>query len=452
MITVSNVKSGAICCQDTRLKTCSLATVNPDLLGSQTINLPGGASAVFLNNIGEDPDAYHYGGDEADVIITFNPSTGGMHGHAMLATGESYTLEYCGDQGHVWKEIDVANIGKKGGVDFERDINEVNIRADHNKYVKQAEADNVTTVTYSVKFYYTPAFAAVTADIDGFITQVIAETNQGYANSLVPLRVVKHCSELATINDDASASTTLTNFKNMKGSVSELRGSADAAAILVNNFDSCGIGYLNVISSGYTVTATMKSCAVGYYSFGHEVGHNIGLTHNPEASTNTAYPYGHGHLIQRGIASTGYRTILAYSATGHSTRVNYYSNPSVIYPKTGTPTGVEGLSNNAALLLRNRISMSSIGDESVACGTVNTTAAPTTAAPTGAPTTAAPGVCTASGKACIFPFKFNNRLYNNCTTADGDPKSWCATSVNGDGVMTSWGYCDSNCIGKQFIH
>ena len=447
MIAVNKLRSGAVCCKDTRLKTCNRATINLDLLHSQTITLPGGASAKFLNNVGDNPNSYHFGGDEADVIITFNPSTGGMHGHAMLASGEDYTLEYCGGQGHVWKEIDATNLGENEGVDFEEDINGVNIRADHNQYVRQAEADNVTMVTYSVKFYYTPQFAAVTADIDGFIDQVIAETNQGYANSQVPLQVVKHCSELATINDDASASTVLTNFKNMKGSVAELRGSADAAAILVNDFDSCGIGYLNVIGSGNTVTATKKSCAVGYYSFGHEVGHNIGLTHDPATSTNTAYPYGHGHLIEQGTASTGYRTILAYAAAGHSTRVNYYSNPSVIYPPTGTPTGVEGMSNNAALLLRNRMSMSSIGDESVACATVNPTAAPTSA-----PTTAAPGECTASGTYCILPFKFNNRLYNNCTTADGDPKSWCATAVNANKDMTSWGYCDSNCAGKKLIH
>ena len=163
LITVSKLKSGAVCCQDTRLKTCNLATVNPDLLDSQTITLPEGASAEFLNNVGDNRNAYHFGGDEADVIITFNPSTRGMHEHAMLASGESYALEYCGGQSHVWKGIDVENLGENEGVDFEEDINGVIIRADHNQYVRQAEADNVTMVTYSVKFYYTPEFAAVTA-------------------------------------------------------------------------------------------------------------------------------------------------------------------------------------------------------------------------------------------------------------------------------------------------
>jgi sulfur relay (sulfurtransferase) DsrF/TusC family protein len=63
----------------------------------------------------------------------------------------------------------------------------------------------------------------------------------------------------------------------------------------------------------------------------------------------------------------GYRTILAYTAEGHKTRVNYYSNPSIVLAATGTPTGIEGLSNNAAVLLLNRFQMEKVGDESGEC-------------------------------------------------------------------------------------
>ena len=112
----------------------------------------------------------------------------------------------------------------------------------------------------------------------------------------------------------------------------------------------------------------LQSCALGYYSFGHELGHNFGAQHNKETNHEAFLPYGRGHLIQQGgSASEGYRTILAYYAAGHATRVNYYSNPSVLYPPTNTPTGLEPLSNNAAVLRVNRFSMADTGDESGAC-------------------------------------------------------------------------------------
>ena len=58
---------------------------------------------------------------------------------------------------------------------------------------------------------------------------------------------------------------------------------------------------------------------------------------------------------------------MGYNADGHGHRVNYYSNPDVILPDTGTPTGVAGTSNNAAVLTRNRFMMAALGDESASC-------------------------------------------------------------------------------------
>ena len=141
------------------------------------------------------------------------------------------------------------------------------------------------------------------------------------------MRVSKHCSEEATINDMTGGSTGgyIAAFRAMKGSDAALRNTADAAALLVYDFTACGVGYLNTFSFGATFTVTKvksfldidffisfsffkKSCALGYYSFGHELGHNFGAHHNPEVATNTAYSYGHGHLIQQGIASQGETT------------------------------------------------------------------------------------------------------------------------------------------------
>ena len=58
---------------------------------------------------------------------------------------------------------------------------------------------------------------------------------------------------------------------------------------------------------------------------------------------------------------------MAYDYPGHITRVNYYSNPNVIFNETGTPTGVVGISNNAAVITLNRFKMAALGDESTKC-------------------------------------------------------------------------------------
>ena len=50
----------------------------------------------------------------------------------------------------------------------------------------------------------------------------------------------------------------------------------------------------------------------------------------------------------------GFRTILAYNSNGHRNRVNFYSNPNVVFSPTGTPTGIVSTSNNARVITDNR--------------------------------------------------------------------------------------------------
>merc|ERR1711922_106232 len=146
----------------------------------------------------------------------------------------------------------------------------------------RAADDTTTIVTYSVKIYYDKKFKAATSDIDGFLDQVIQETNQGYINSKVPLRLKLHCHEEAP--GTFSNHNAINEFERIKGGdYKAILGSADQAALLLKDYGGCGRARgINMIPSGKMISVTKKSCALGYYSFGHELAHNIGLAHNRE--------------------------------------------------------------------------------------------------------------------------------------------------------------------------
>ena len=43
------------------------------------------------------------------------------------------------------------------------------------------------------------------------------------------------------------------------------------------------------------------------------------------------------------------------------------------------------------------------------------------------------------GKKCVFPFFYNNRLWDECTTHNSDIP-WCATTDNFE-IDKKWGFC-----------
>ena len=53
---------------------------------------------------------------------------------------------------------------------------------------------------------------------------------------------------------------------------------------------------------------------------------------------------------------------------------------------------------------------------------------------------------TVDGDCCIFPFKYNGRVYNNCTKDGGSAKPWCAVKLPFSGTEKNW---RKTCIGKR---
>ena len=352
------------------------ATINDNILGKKNIRLPGGIHVFFLNNLDNNPDIYNYGdGKGTELLISYNPKTGGMHGSAMTYQGKSFVIENCGNEGHVFKEIDISSMVDDEGY-LEEELTG-NFGTAESEYF-ELEQDTTTIVTYSVQLYYTKDFAAVTKDIKGWTDLVIDETNKGYINSKVPLRIKKHCMQQVSIADGLSSYNTLNLLQTLKPSLAQVRNSADVAVLLVDTFsdpNACGRARLFAIDSnsdtfGQTISVVKMSCGLGYYFFGHEIGHNIGLFHDIR-NINPKYQYGQGSYIDKGRTYTGYRTILSYSKNGFNNRVNYYSSPNVIHPETRTRTGVDGTADNARLLTEQRFKLAGMGDESISCHSQN---------------------------------------------------------------------------------
>ena len=59
---------------------------------------------------------------------------------------------------------------------------------------------------------------------------------------------------------------------------------------------------------------------------------------------------------------------MAYGSRTNS--INYYSNPAVIHPGSGKPTGIAGKADNARVITENRFLVSEYGTENAKCGQI----------------------------------------------------------------------------------
>ena len=206
------------------------------------------------------------------------------------------------------------------------------------------------------------AAAGGLAAIQAVIATAISETNTGYANSGINQRVVLVGSGEYAYNETGfNWNTALNQWTNpadvVFGPAHTLRDTlkADEMVLLVNDPAYCGLAWL--MGSGSISTSFASSsfgvvnwtCATGYYSFGHEMGHNMGAHHDriTAAGQQGAYPYSYGYQWFDSVDSVYYRSVMAYNVYGSDIRINYWSNPNVSYLGRN-PTGLAVSSPNSA--------------------------------------------------------------------------------------------------------
>lgn len=212
----------------------------------------------------------------------------------------------------------------------------------------------VANTILRVMVVVTQAASTASGDPAGMVALAIAESNQGYANSGVHVHLML-AARYTTTYVESGFNTDLDRFTAygdgyMDGyHVKRRQTRADLGVLIINDSSSCGLGWLNS-NAAYAFSAVHYTCATGYYSFAHEIGHNFGAHHAPGdgGTPNPYYSYGHGYKDPAG----GWRTIMAYDCTAGCARLNYWSNPYKRY--NGVRMGTLTTSYNARVLNERR--------------------------------------------------------------------------------------------------
>lgn len=219
------------------------------------------------------------------------------------------------------------------------------------------EANADTAEFIDVLIVYTQAVenskggsAQAVAEAESLITL----TNAGYEASGISQRLrLAGTHKTGLVETTADLGVYLDQITNADGVMDEVfavRDSvgADLVALIVDNSPNllyCGIAWLpkpnrtTTEDRGFSVTELI--CGGGNLSFPHELGHNMGASHNVEnggGANGGIFSYSFGYYD-----NGNFRTVMSYSnpCTSGCTRVNRWSNPGLTYNgrATGTNSG-----------------------------------------------------------------------------------------------------------------
>lgn len=211
--------------------------------------------------------------------------------------------------------------------------------------------------------------------IESLIDLGVAETNAAYLISGVAQRLrLVHTQEVAYV--EANHLRTDLDAITFPGDgalddVHALRDThgADLVQLVVGGAAGCGIAWLlDTLSTGqpqYGFSVTLWTCISPNYTFGHELGHNMGLMHDPyavakygEGAGPAPYGYGFVDVARRWRTVMAYRDQCADQAGVDCTRVLVFSTPKFAFDGDGPggqPPGIMGTANenhNAHVLNR----------------------------------------------------------------------------------------------------
>ncbi len=269
----------------------------------------------------------------------------------IVLPGGFYQIRYVMDGIHEIRQIDQSRFP-----DYCEPVESV---SDDQRMENTGTRDDPSSI--DVMVVYTQDAAAASGNIVAEIQLAVAETNQSYLNSDITQRLtLVQAAEIPYV-ETGNSSTDLYRLQGTTdGYLDEVHGwrntyYADLVCLIVEDMAGyCGRAFLMQTVShsfeSYAFSVVARSCATGYFSFGHELGHNMGAHHDHYVNPGpAAYPFSYGFVN----VTDQWRTIMAYntecSDSGvYCTRIQYWSNPNVYYggDSMGVPAGQPGAADN----------------------------------------------------------------------------------------------------------
>ena len=254
-----------------------------------------------------------------------------------------YTIRTAGDGAYVIRQIDESSLPPLGEpLRGPLSAPDARAQAANDPLDDGSEIDVMVVYTPLAK-HQEGSRAAIEALIDLFV----AETNQANANSGVTHRIRLVLREEVEYTEDGNSFIDLRRLRDdtdgYMDHVHELRDlyAADLVHIVVGrSVNVCGVA-----STEFALTASY----CGGLVFAHELGHNMGLSHDRYVVANPGRRSNFGYVNQRMFdegapESARWRTIMAYGRQCgevldyHCQQLPYFSNPDKTY--NGDPMGV----------------------------------------------------------------------------------------------------------------
>lgn len=347
-----------------------LTVVNADALSAAYVRiaLPGGDSVLAQRSVGQTQlssrQAWTGTIPSSPLASATFVSNGSMLQGSIRTLDAAYSIEPVGRDGlHVVRQMDSTQLPPE----MEPMVPDL-VEEPADVYLPQPDDGTV----FDVLVVYTATARAEAGSDDAIRLRIalgVAETNAAYANSgiLPRLRLVgAEPVDYVEEPTDGGMSADLLRLRiandGVMDGVHARRDAlgADMVQLIVGpQRGSCGQAYLMTgLSAGFATHAfgvTAYACISPNYSFGHELGHNMGSHHAPEdvgPGANALYPYSFGYkdpLRQ-------FRTVMAYAcSSGNCPRVLNFSNPLV--SRSGAPTGTAAQHNNALSINNARLTI-----------------------------------------------------------------------------------------------